>query len=247
MRSGFHNSGVNMSSLDRSASVLGGMALAVFGSRMESRMGYVAAFLGGELLRRGFTGHCYLYDILGQSSNPDHTRQLLGSSGGILVDESIVVNKPVDDVYGFWRNVENLPKVMRHLIEVENIGSTRSHWIAAGPAGTTVEWDAEIINERPNQLIGWKSVGSHNDIYSAGTVRFRKKPGNRTEVRIRMQYQPVAGKLGGLVGSLFSEEPGQEIRDDLARLRRSIEAVAELTSVTSRESAPYSPVTGRSF
>jgi uncharacterized membrane protein len=125
-------------------------------------------------------------------------------------------------LYRFWRDFENLGRFMHHLQGVRVEGN-RSHWIACGPLGTRFEWDAEIITERPNELIGWRSLpGSAID--TAGSVHFRELPGEGgTEVRVVLKYDPPAGKAGAAVARLFGQSPQGQIREDLKRLKAFME------------------------
>lgn len=149
------------------------------------------------------------------------TRQRLGGPAGIHVEEAVIVNKPVTEVFRFWRNFENLPTFMKHLESVAQREAGISHWVARGPAGTTVEWDARIINELDNKLIGWQSLEG-STISTAGSVNFRETP-RGTEVRVHLQYSPPAGRLGGAVAWLFGEEPSSQIREDLRRFKELLE------------------------
>jgi uncharacterized membrane protein len=142
---------------------------------------------------------------------------------GIYVTRSITVSHPVSEVYSFWHNFENLPRFMDHLESVRTLDERRSHWKARAPAGMTVEWDAEIIEDRPNELIAWRAV-ENADVPNAGTVRFNPAPGNRgTEITVELRYEPLAGKLGAVVAKLFGEEPGQQIDGDLRRFKQVLE------------------------
>ena len=142
---------------------------------------------------------------------------------GIHVRKSITVNRPADEVYGFWRNFENLPRFMDHLQSVQVTGDGRSHWKAKAPAGTSVAWDAETIEDRPNELIAWRSVAGA-DVPNAGGVRFVPAPGGRgTEVHVDLRYEPPAGKVGQLVAKLFGEEPSQQVAGDLRRFKQVLE------------------------
>jgi uncharacterized membrane protein len=127
----------------------------------------------------------------------------------------------VDQVYRFWRNFENLPKFMKHLDAVAMREAGVSHWVARGPAGTKVEWDARIINEIDNKLIGWQSLEG-SMVSTAGSVNFRETYGG-TDVRVHLQYNPPAGKLGAAVAWLFGEEPNVQIREDLQRFKHLME------------------------
>ena len=143
--------------------------------------------------------------------------------GIMQAKRSITVRKPVEEVYEFWHNFENLPRFMRHLVSVVETGERRSHWVAKAPAGKTVEWDAETTEDRPNELIAWRSLPGA-DVYNAGEVRFTPAPGNRgTEVRVTLEYDPPFGKLGSKVAMLFREEPGQQVHDDLRHFKQVME------------------------
>jgi uncharacterized membrane protein len=136
---------------------------------------------------------------------------------------SVTVNKPIAEVYAFWRSLENLPRFMHHLESVEILDSRRSHWKAKAPAGASVEWDAEIIDERENELISWRSLPGAT-VPNAGTVRFKGAPGNRgTEVHVVMEYHIPGGALGAVVARLFREEPKQQVHDDLLRFKQVME------------------------
>ena len=147
-----------------------------------------------------------------------------GAEQGIIrTKRSITVRRPVEQVYAFWRDFENLPRFMRHLESVAVTGERTSHWVAKAPAGKSVEWDAEIVDERENEHISWRSLPG-SDVYNAGTVRFQRAPGDRgTEVRVEMEYDPPFGKLGSKVAMLFREEPGQQVHDDLRHLKQVLE------------------------
>jgi uncharacterized membrane protein len=142
---------------------------------------------------------------------------------GIRVRKSVTVNRPADEVYGFWRNFENLPRFMQHLESVQMTGDRRSHWQAKAPAGTTVEWDAETTEDRPNEVIAWRSVEGA-DVPNSGVVRFLRAAGGRgTEIHVDLRYEPPAGKLGALVAKLFGEEPSQQVEGDLRRFKQVLE------------------------
>lgn len=146
------------------------------------------------------------------------------------VRRSVTVNRAPDEVYRFWRDLENLPRFMQHLEAVKDTGGGRSHWVASGPAGSTIEWDAEILEDRPNERIAWRSVGD-SDVRNEGAVRFVKAPADRgTEVHVELRYEAPAGKAGAAVAKLFGEEPAQQIRDDLRRFKQVLETGEVLLS-----------------
>ena len=153
------------------------------------------------------------------------TRQQLGGPSGIHVEEVVMVSRSVPAVYRFWRNFENFPTFMRHLYSVSQREEGISHWVAHGPAGMRVEWDARIINEIDNRLVAWQSLAG-STISTAGSVNFRETPGGGTEVRVHLQYNPPAGRMGAALAWLFGEEPSLQIREDLQRFKQLIETGA---------------------
>ncbi|MCF0093743.1 SRPBCC family protein [Micromonospora sp. MH99] len=142
----------------------------------------------------------------------------------IRMEIAVTVNRSPAEAYRFWRDVENLPKFMAHLESVRADDLRRSHWVARGPAGRHIEWDAEIIDDQPNRSLTWRSLPGAR-VANAGRVRFVPAPGDRgTEVRVQLRYAPPAGALGRAVAKLFGEEPEQQVRDDLRRFKQVLEA-----------------------
>jgi len=220
---------VNVAEVERWASALGGAALAALGIRQvrESSIGgAIIAAAGTTLIYRGATGHCPVYAAAGVSTSSDRsdTRTALAGSHGVHVEEAVTIGRPAAELYGFWRRFDRLPSFMEHLVSVRCLDDRRSHWTAKAPAGRTVEWDAEIIRDIPNEMISWRTVGDP-DVISAGSVHFSAQPGNRgTIVRTRLQYEPPAGKLGAIVARMFGQEPSQQIREDLRHFKQLMEA-----------------------
>jgi uncharacterized membrane protein len=218
--------GRNMAQAERWCSIVAGAGLAAYGLTRKKGAGWMLAGLGTLLVRRGLTGHCHTYELLriNTAGTGSDTRRVLGGGGGINVDESITINRPIEELYRFWRNLENLPRVMPHLRSVEKINDTFSRWRAEGPGGSVMEWNAEIINEVPNQVIGWRSVEG-SDVVSAGSVNFDDAgPGRGTRVRVRLQYSPPGGKVGAVVAKLMGRDPATEIREDLSRFKALVES-----------------------
>ena len=140
------------------------------------------------------------------------------------VEEVTTINKPIGEVYRSWKNFESFPRFMSHIESVQMLSHGRSRWRAAAPAGTAVEWEAEMVEDREGELIAWRSVVG-SQIENSGTVQFRPAPGARgTELRVRLQYRPPAGGLGRSVAWLFGKEPQQQIREDLRRFKQLLEA-----------------------
>jgi uncharacterized membrane protein len=239
---------VNVGRMERWLSMVAGGALAAYGFKRRSRPGGAAALAGAALLYRGATGHCNVYGALGINRADGHasghgtgeiadrdsdTRRRLGGFRGIHVEEAVTINRPIAEVYRFWRNFENLPQFMQHLESVAMREEGISHWVAKGPAGMKVEWDARIINEIDNKLIAWQSLEG-STIATAGSVNFDETE-HGTRVRVHLQYSPPAGKLGAAVAWLFGEEPSLQVRDDLRRFKALLEA-GEVPTTTGQPS-----------
>jgi uncharacterized membrane protein len=217
---------VNITETERWASLIGGSALAAIGLSRGTRGGLATALAGAELIRRGATGHSLLFEWLGvrtAGKGQGGATTSVPYELGVRVDRAITVAKPRADIYRFWRELENLPRFMKHVESVRVIDGRRSHWVVTAPAGRTVEWDAEIINEIENELIGFRSLNGRVDL--AGSVQFKDAPGDRgTEIVVEIQYNPPAGILGAFAAKMWGEEPGQQIEEDLRRFKQFMEA-----------------------
>ena len=222
----------NVGNPERWASVVAGTALAAFGLSRRSIAGIVLAGIGGTLVWRGATGHCPIYGALGLSSAAeDEESQVSVPYGkGIRVEKTVTINATPEQLFAFWRNFENLPRFMSHLQSVTVSPDGRSHWVTKGPAGMHAEWEAEIINEIPNELIGWRSVDGSR-VNNAGSVHFNHAAGGRgTEVKVVLRYDPPGGILGAAVAKLFGEDPGHQVQEDLRTLKQIIETGEKATA-----------------
>lgn len=233
-----NSSGVNVGGIERLACAIAGGALAAYGLRRRSASGLILTLAGAALVHRGGTGHCNTYQALGISTNQssDHKASERGASVArdVHVEKSIVIDKSPEELYSFWRDFENLPRFMDHLESVNNVGLNRWHWVAKGPVGTRPEWDAEIYNEKPNELIAWRSLDG--TVTNAGSVHFEPAPGEPgTQVKVVLNYNAPGGKVSALLAKLFGQEPGQMIEGDLRRLKQILEA-EEIASVASQTS-----------
>ena len=217
--------GRNISDAERWVSVAAGAGLAVYGVSRRSARGWLTAGLGAWLVQRGVSGHCLTYDALGinTADTRTDTRQALSGYRGVNVAQSVVINRSVEELYRFWRNLENLPRFMRHLESVERVTETLSRWRAKGPGGLDVEWNAEIINDVPNKVIGWQSLDG-SDVVSAGSVNFEDIGAGGTRLRVRLQYSVPGGKVGAAVAWLMGRDPATEIREDLEQFKALAES-----------------------
>jgi uncharacterized membrane protein len=240
----------NVANPERIGSVAVGAALIAYGLKQRDARGLLAALLGGAFVQRGATGYCMVYDALGVSTGDAdavlgrHRSDVTGAAAtvnarkAVKVERAVTIARPRHELYAFWRDFTNLPQFMEHLESVRVDSPTRSHWTARAPAGS-VEWEAEIVNDVPDEIIAWKSVGDP-DVANAGAVNFSDAPGDRgTIVKVTLDYEPPGGKLGALVARLFGEDPDRQVREDLRKFKQLMETGAITTSARRREGSAY--------
>jgi uncharacterized membrane protein len=218
------DNGINVGKTERLVSGIAGAAIVALALRRKRLRGILLP-LGGSLLSRAVSGRCPVNQAVGRNTaRGDRMSQgnSVARGQGIKVERTITVNRPREEVYRFWRQLENLPRFMDHLESVTVVDESRSHWVAKAPAGTKVEWDAAIHNEIENELIAWRSLPG-SDIDNAGSVHFTPA-GNGTEVRVLLSYDPPVGKVGAAVAKLLGEEPAQQVEEDLRRFKQVMEA-----------------------
>jgi uncharacterized membrane protein len=229
-QNGAMESTINVGSSERSVSLAAGSILALLGLARRDLTGLVIAGVGGGLLYRGATGHCHTYAALGVDTADEADKQR--EAEGFHVVHSCLIGKSQQELYDYWRKLENLPGIMSHLESVRVIDDRRSHWTASAPpiVGGTIEWEAEIVEDVPNERIAWRSLpGSGVD--NQGSVQFMKMPGDRgTAVRVELEYRPPAGRLGKWVAKLFGEAPDQQICEDLRTFKRVMEVGEAITT-----------------
>jgi uncharacterized membrane protein/CBS domain-containing protein len=188
-----------------------GVGLAVAGARRGDLVGFGLGALGLGLLARGLTNI--------------ETQRLVGAGAGrraVDVQKTITINAPLAEVFRFWSNFANFPRFMAGLHEVRDLGNGRSHWVAAGPAGVPVTWDAVITRSEPNKLLAWKSEPG-TAVANTGSIRFEPLADNRTRVSIRLSYSPPAGAIGHAIAMLFGADPESQMDADLVRLKSLFE------------------------
>lgn len=172
------------------------------------------------MLYRGITGYCPVNEELGRDTTKPGRR-----TPPIEIETSLTVEQPREEVYAFWRKLENLPRFMQHLSEVRDLGGGRSHWVAPVPGGFgEIEWDAEIEAEDEGRRLAWRSVEGA-DIANAGEVRFEDAPGGRgTDIHAQISYRPPAGELGQAAARLFNPAFRQMVKEDVRRFKHVAEA-----------------------
>lgn len=235
-----NTSWTNVHPLERWASILSGGAMAAAGLK-KGRLGVLHIATGAVLIQRGVTGRCRVYQALGVRTAPAPLNGAMPYEIGVRVRSAVTVNRPRSEVFGYWRQLENLPQFMTHLESVQQTGDGRSHWVAQGPLGKSLAWDAEILNEAQDEIIAWRSLpGSQVD--SAGSVRFKDAPGGRgTEIRVELQYNPPAGMVGAYAAKLFGRDAQHEIDHDLLRLKQFLES-GEIATTQGQSVGPEKPV-----
>jgi uncharacterized membrane protein len=223
--------GRNVNTVERLLSIAAGAALASMALKRKDWSALALGVVGGALVERGVSGHCMVYGALGVTTASGEPERLHGGAATVDAKKAEKVERAVtifgrgaDELYAFWRQLENLPRIFEHLESVTEHDARRSRWVAKAPAGRTVEWEAEIVNEVPGEIIAWKSVEGAR-VPNAGSVNFRELPAGRgTEVKVVLEYEPPAGKLGVAVARLFGEEPDIQVREDLRRYKALVEA-----------------------
>lgn len=224
----------NVNDPERVVSAVAGGALIAFGVKQGGLLGASLSLLGGGLLHRGATGHCYVYGAAGvNTSDPDKASFFEKASNiwssPVRVKKATTVNASPAEVYRYWRNFENLPNFMKHLESVTRIDDKRSHWKAKAPLGMTVEWDAELTSDVENQRIGWASIEG-SDIPNSGTVEFRPTVDRGTEVIVTLMYEAPGGKIGEWAAWALGEEPTVQVAEDLRRFRSIMETGMIITT-----------------
>lgn len=224
-----HSLEQNVELPERIGSIAAGAGLIIYGLSRRNWGGVLLALLGGSLLHRGSTGYCALYHRLGINSRQLNTETGVPGNKGIKVEQTVRIARPAQEIYRFWRNLENIPRFFQHVESVTPIDDRRSHWVVKGPAGTNVEWTAQIVTDHEGELISWESLPGAQ-VQNAGSVRFQRAVGDATDVKVTLQYQPPAGVIGAAVAKLFGEAPDQQLTEDLGRLKQLLESQTPATA-----------------
>lgn len=213
---GLHGRKVNVNASERMVSVFAGGALAAYALRQRNWTAAALAAGGGYLVMRRMSGHCNVYDAAGvNSAEVEHKSR--------HTEQVTTIDASPEELYRFWRNFENLPKIMHYLESVQVLDDKRSVWRAKGPGDRTIEWTAEIVRDVPNERIDWRS-NTDATVPNSGSVEFRRATGDRgTVVRVAVDYQPPAGRIGLGLAKLSGKTPGSEIREDLRRFKQMME------------------------
>jgi len=238
---------VNVGDSERAVSVAAGAIVGLLGLSRASLPGLLGAAVGGALVYRGITGTCPMYRAMDVDTTEPGQGQAEGLESlhnGVHITTAFGIRKSPEELYSFWRNFENLPRIMTHLESVRVIDDRRSHWVARANSlgGKRFEWDAEITVDEPNRRIAWRSLPGA-DVENAGQITF--SPGlsddRGTEVHVRMDYVPPAGRLGHLIASLLGNNPKRVVREDFRNFKRLME-VGEILTIIGQ---PHGTCTGQ--
>ncbi len=227
---------MNEGQVERGITLATGLALLAYTVSRRPRLSLPLGLDAGYMIYRGATGHCVFYQMLGIN------RTEVNGHEGIRVERAVTVNRPKEELYQMWRDFENLPRFMKYLetVQVDDRDTGKSHWVAKGPLDRQIEWDAEVIEERENELLVWKSLPG-SMVESMGRVEFVDAQGGRgTIVHVSMEYNPPAGSLGAAFAKLLGREPGTQIKEDLRRFKQIAET-GEIPTVQGQPSGRSDP------
>jgi uncharacterized membrane protein len=231
----------NVGQLERIASAGVGAGLLLAGLKRGSWGGWLLAAGGAALIYRGASGHCGCYDLLGyDTSETRNPATAVAARQGRKIERSIAINRAPEELYETLKDVEHLPRIFDHLTSVSPLEEGRARWQARGPLGNALKWDAEVIRDRPNQMISWRSLDG-GDVETAGSIHLRPLPAGRgTEMRISLKYNPPGGKLAANVTDFLGQGLEAEIQSDLRRFKQLMEA-GEPPTTKGQPSGPRSP------
>lgn len=206
----------NVGQFERAVSIGLGALMVLDGPKRRGMLGIIESVIGAAALYRGVTGKCPGYNALG--INTRRPRR------GTRIQKSLVVHRAPETLYRAWRKLSNLPQFMRHLESVTELSESNSRWVAKGPAGQTIEWDATIVDDTPGHHIAWRSLPGSKVSHSGAVGFVPLENGQSTELKISLQYEPFGGFLGNALVSLLGEEPEHQITSDLKRFKQQMEA-----------------------
>jgi uncharacterized membrane protein len=199
----------------QAAMIVSGAALVALAARERSWRTLGIAAAGAPLIYRGATGHWPVPEKISQRASD--------AVAPVPIETAVTIDRPAEELYRFWHQLENLPRFMKNLDSVTKIDERRSHWVGKSPLGLKLEWDAEILEEREGKLLSWCSLPG-SDVHNAGTVFFDQSTGGRgTVVRASLDYQLPGHFLGQAVGKMLSGTTQQQVKEDLKRFKELME------------------------
>jgi uncharacterized membrane protein len=214
---------LNWSPAKRLVAGMAGTAAAIYGLKRKDAVGISISLVGAGLAAVS-TMRRNVHSLLAFSED----------SPGFELEKTIRINAPVSDIYEFWANPENYPKVFSHISSIEKLGENLYRWTVAGPSGIPVRWEGTITRKVPNTLVEWKSSPG-STVGNLGFVRVDPNYDASTRVLVRMFYRPPAGILGRFLAEMLGVDPKRVLEQDLKRLKMLFE----------HEEAYMKEVTGR--
>ncbi len=225
--------GEKIRAAERALTGVAGGLLAAYGIKRKGVPGALMTATGGLLVYGGASGH-----TVGEAVTA------IRRPAKIEVERAITVNMPAEPLFQFWRNPANMPRVMPYIESVQVLDDRRSIWRTRRLANRALEWESLIDQDVPNQLVGWRSSRGA-PVASTGSVRFRPAPGGRgTEVHLKLEYEPPAGRLGYAVAKVLGEDPMGGLRESLRRFKQLMEA-GEIPTTEGQPSAHYLSILGK--
>jgi uncharacterized membrane protein len=217
---------MNVPDSERTLSALVGGGFIAAGATREGPLRWLLVGLGAALVHRGWTGRCAYYSTAGLDPRHRGSRAAKGSgvpgNRGTRAEHSIEVYCSSDTLYGFWRNLENLPQIMPHVQSVDQIDQVRSHWRVKGPGNRVFEWDAEIINDEDGRMLAWQTLPG-STVRHAGSVWFEPVENGATRVKVAMEFDPPAGAIGAAIAGMLGDSPQKQLEEDLTRFKEFAE------------------------
>lgn len=211
---------LNLTRVDRWSYVASGLSLVAWGLRRGSAGGGALAGVGGWLLYQAYTGNNPMFNPLNIRVNQNPREP--NAKETIMVDASLTIGKPREQIYRFWRQLDNLPQIAPHLRSVDVLDERRSHWRVKSPTGE-LQWDAEITRDEANREIAWRTTMKQS-VVNFGSVQFRDAPGGRgTLVKVHLEYVPPAGSLGTAIARMTGQSPERMVEEALSRLKQLLE------------------------
>ena len=208
-------SAINVGQTERLVTALAGGAMAAYGISKRNPAGIALALMGGTLLVRGATGHCPVYQAIGAST--------VAEDEHVHIEDSVTINQPRTALFGFWREFANLAQIFPGIESVIPVGDTQHHWVAHTPDGRKVTWDTEIIAEKKNALITWRTLPD-SPVKHTASVRFVTVPhGRGTETRMSIEYTAPGGKLTHSLAQILSSAPETMLHESLRRFKQLME------------------------
>jgi len=213
---------VNLMQVDRWGYVAAGVALLAWGLRRRGVLGGSAGGMAAWLMYQAYTGNNPMFEPLDIRVNRQPSA--IDAKETIVVEDALTIGKPREEVYRFWRNLENLPRFAPHVLRVRVEDERRSYWEVEGPHGASVEWESEITRDTPNEEIEWRTTANRK-IANFGSVSFRDAPAGRgTIVRVHLEYVSPAGSLGAAIARMIGRAPQSMVEQALRRLKQLLEA-----------------------